>query len=51
MKPVELNSIYNPKEGILVTANNNMQKAGGVVTVTLNMGNYRSDRITDMLNV
>jgi len=44
-----LHSELNPADGILVTANNEINPAGGPVAVNLPMGSYRHDRIRALL--
>jgi len=46
----DLPQSYNPREGFIVTANNNMNRYGKVSPINLSMGSYRSDRITELLS-
>lgn len=43
--PNKLPSLYNPPEGFIVTANNDLNFLGEVSPITLPMGSYRADRI------
>ncbi len=42
---------YNPREGILVTANNDLNEFGKVSSITLPTASYRYDRISQLLSV
>lgn len=45
----DLPKSYNPESGMLVTANEKIERFGGVDTQTIAMGAYRSERITNLL--
>ncbi len=45
----KLPAAYNPKEGFLVTANNDLNHLGKSKPINLCMGSYRADRIADLL--
>jgi penicillin amidase len=45
----QLNSILNPPEGFLATANNDLNPRGGPLVINLPMGSYRVDRIRALL--
>ena len=44
-----LPSAYNPKDGIIVTANQDLNRFGKVKPINLPMATYRADRITQLL--
>ncbi len=43
--------IFNPKEGIIITANNNLNQFGGAAASSVHMGPYRADRIMQLLSL
>ncbi|MBL8020580.1 MAG: penicillin acylase family protein [Leptospirales bacterium] len=45
----ELPHSYNPKEGYIVTANNDLNALGSVAPINMSMGSYRADRIEKLL--
>jgi penicillin amidase len=45
-----LRSEFNPPEGFLATANNDLNPKDGLLVINLPMGSYRADRIRDLLN-
>lgn len=49
IKPTELPRRYNPKEGFIVTANNNLNAWGKQKPITMPMGDYRARRISQVL--
>jgi penicillin amidase len=49
VKSEEFPSRYNPPEGYIVTANNNLNSWGRCRAINLPMAPYRADRITQML--
>lgn len=46
----QLASLYNPEKGFLVSANEDRNQTGKVPAINMPMGNYRVDRITDLIN-
>lgn len=42
-------AIYNPKEGYVITANNDLNQFGKSRAISNHMGNYRSQRIEDLI--
>ena len=48
-RPEELPRAKNPKEGYLVTANNNLNDYGKAKPINMPMGAYRADRIKNLL--
>ncbi|HMV35686.1 MAG TPA: penicillin acylase family protein [Turneriella sp.] len=48
-KPAELPRRYNPKEGFIVTANNDLNSWGKQKPINMPMGNYRARRIAQLL--
>jgi len=42
--------VINPDDGFFVTANNDLNKYGNVKPINMPMGNYRAQRITQLLN-
>jgi len=48
--PARLLSTFNPVEGFLATANNELNPTGGPLAVNLPMGSYRHDRICAVLS-
>ncbi len=44
----KLPSVYNPPDGIIVTANEDLNHLGQVDVINLPMGTYRSDRIKQL---
>jgi penicillin G amidase len=44
-----LSSRYNPPEGFLVTANNDLNQQGKPLSINMPMGTYRADRIKTLL--
>ncbi|GAB4430708.1 MAG: penicillin acylase family protein [Turneriella sp.] len=49
VKPTELPRRYNPKEGFIVTANNDLNAWGKQKPINMPMGNYRARRIAQVL--
>lgn len=47
--PSDLPSLFNPPEGYIVTANNDLSKFGNINPHTITMGPYRADRIKQIL--
>jgi penicillin G amidase len=47
--PDKLANIYNPPEGFIVTANNDLNQDGKPLSINMPMGSYRADRITTLL--
>ena len=47
----KLPRLYNPKDGVIVTANNDLNEFGRVEAINLPMGAYRAERITRLLKV
>ena len=47
----ELPRAYNPKEGYIITTNNNLNYLGKVDAINMPMGEYRADRIKQILEV
>ena len=47
--PDRLLAIVNPPEGVIATANNDLNNPEGPTAVNLPMGSYRVDRITELL--
>ncbi|MCK5101236.1 MAG: penicillin acylase family protein, partial [Cyclobacteriaceae bacterium] len=47
--PVDLPRAYNPDEGFIITANNDLNNLGTVRPITICMGAYRADRIKQLL--
>ena len=47
--PEELPAVFNPPEGIIATANQDLNYLGQSRPITLSMGPYRADRIVDLL--
>jgi penicillin amidase len=45
----QLHSVLNPDEGLLATANNDLNPDNGLLVINLPMGSYRIDRIRDLL--
>jgi len=50
VSPEELSSLYNPKEGIIATANDDRNQEGKPLSINLCMGSYRVERILELLN-
>jgi penicillin amidase len=48
--PEDLPRSYNPSEGYIITANNNLNHLGKVHPINIPMGEYRADRIKDLLD-
>ncbi len=46
----ELPRAYNPKEGYIITTNNNLNHLGKVNAINMPMGEYRADRIKQILD-
>jgi penicillin amidase len=49
VSPDKLPSVYNPPDGIVVTANEDLNHLGQAAVINLPMGTYRSDRIKQLL--
>jgi len=47
--PDKLPALYNPQEGFVVTANDDLNHLGQVDVINLPMGTYRADRIKQLL--
>ncbi|MFH1139644.1 MAG: penicillin acylase family protein [Pseudomonadota bacterium] len=47
----KLPRLYNPKDGVIVTANNDLNHLGQAEAINLPMGAYRAERITRLLKV
>ena len=47
----ELPRAYNPDEGYIITANNDLNNLGKVHPITIAMGAYRADRIKQLIEV
>jgi penicillin amidase len=45
----QLHSVLNPDEGLLATANDDLNPDNGLLVINLPMGSYRVDRIRDLL--
>jgi len=45
----DLASIFNPKEGFIATANNDMNEEGKPLSINMPMGSYRADRVKELL--
>lgn len=48
-EPNDLPHTYNPKEGFIITANNNLNYLGNVAPINVPMGEYRADRIKQLI--
>lgn len=48
-KPADLPRTYNPKEGYIITANNNLNHLGEVSPINMPMGEYRANRIKQLI--
>ncbi len=48
-KPADLPRTYNPKEGYIITANNNLNHLGKVAPINMPMGEYRANRIKQLI--
>jgi len=48
--PEDLPRSYNPPEGYIITANNNLNHLGKVHPINIPMGEYRADRIKELLD-
>lgn len=48
-KPEDLPRSYNPSEGYIITANNDLNHLGKVSPINICMGTYRADRIKQMI--
>ncbi len=49
LKPDELPHSYNPKEGYIVTANQDLNHLGDIPVINMPMGDYRAQRIAQVL--
>ncbi len=49
IKSMDLPSLYNPREGIIVTANNDLNHLGKAKVINLSMASYRAERIRQLL--
>ncbi|MFA5972750.1 MAG: penicillin acylase family protein [Lentimicrobiaceae bacterium] len=47
--PEDLPQVYNPEEGIIITANNNLNHHGKVAPSNMPMGAYRAERIEQLI--
>jgi penicillin G amidase len=45
----DLPRLYNPEEGFIVTANNNLNHLGDIEAINIPMGSYRADRIKQLI--
>ncbi len=45
----DLASSYNPEEGFITTANNDMNQEGKPLSINMPMGSYRADRVRELL--
>jgi len=45
----DLPNAYNPKEGFMITANNDLNHLGNVTPINIPMGSYRADRIKQLI--
>ena len=50
-KPKDLPRMYNPEEGYIITANNNLNHLGNVAPINIPMGAYRANRIKQLIEV
>lgn len=50
MAPQSLPSSFDPPEGVIVTANNDLNHLGEADPINMPMGDYRARRITEVLN-
>ncbi len=48
-KPADLPRTYNPREGYIITANNNLNHLGKVAPINMPMGEYRANRIKQLI--
>lgn len=48
-KPADLPRTYNPREGYIITANNNINHLGKVAPINMPMGEYRANRIKHLI--
>ena len=47
--PIDLPRAYNPDDGYIITANNNLNHLGAVSPIDICMGAYRADRIASLI--
>lgn len=47
--PADLPRAYNPEEGYIITANNDLNHLGKVDPINIPMGDYRAERIKDLI--
>ncbi len=50
-EPIDLPRSYNPEEGYIITTNNNLNHLGKVDPINMPMGEYRADRIKQLIDL